>query len=117
MPTYTTPFSCDLPSFVVDVDPADARTVERIDASAQDVRPIHGVLRVTDTDVGDTLTARVVGTPRLTYSGGALPPLADLAALTSPSASGLATVPRTAGGPSSIGPTIRARSTSTSASG
>ena len=52
----------------------------------QDVAPIHGALRVTDTDVGDTLTARVVGTPTLTYSGWAIPPLADLTALTSPRA-------------------------------
>src|SRR5262245_33524861 len=43
-------------------------------------------MAVTDPDVGDTLTASIVGTPTLTYSGGALPAGADLSALTAPSA-------------------------------
>ena len=50
-----------------------ATVVEAINAAAQNIAPIKGALVVSDKDVGDKLDAKVVGTPTLTYSGGALP--------------------------------------------
>ena len=60
--------------------------LEATDASAQDLLPRSGTVAVADSDIGDTLTATIFGTPTLTYSGGALPPGADLSALTALSA-------------------------------
>src|ERR1017187_6787340 len=45
---------------------------ELLDASAQDLTPITGVLPVNDLDVGDTFTASIAGTPTLVWSGGTL---------------------------------------------
>ncbi|WP_306577633.1 VCBS domain-containing protein [Bradyrhizobium sp. SRS-191] len=49
---------------------------EAADASAQDIGPITGALGMTDLDVGDTLTASVIGSPAVTLDGHAfsLPP-------------------------------------------
>ncbi|MGJ4953912.1 VCBS domain-containing protein [Bradyrhizobium sp. HKCCYLS20291] len=42
---------------------------EAADASAQDIAPITGTLAVTDLDVGDALSASIVGSPALTLDG------------------------------------------------
>ena len=62
--------------------PAQQSFTEALDAPAQNLPATTRTFLVTDPDVGDTLTANVVGTPTLTYSAGALPPGTNLAALT-----------------------------------
>jgi large repetitive protein len=44
-------------------------TIEAADAAAQDIAPITGTLSVTDSDVGDALTASIVGSPAVTLDG------------------------------------------------
>ena len=76
MPTYTTPFSCDRPGFVVDVDPGDARTVERIDASAQDARrSLEAVVEDAVNAVGVDLN--MASAPLLAHVSGLGPSLAE----------------------------------------
>ncbi|MGV8832261.1 MAG: DUF5801 repeats-in-toxin domain-containing protein [Devosia sp.] len=43
------------------------------DSSAQDIAAITGFIRVSDVDVGDTLTVEIVGVPTISWSGGVLP--------------------------------------------
>src|SRR5207245_1707296 len=73
----------DTPVFsaVTATDPTNI--AELTDASSQDLAPIHGTLTVSDKDVGDTLTASVVGSPSVTVSGGGTAPAAVVTALTS----------------------------------
>ena len=59
--------------------------LEALDASAQNVGPISGSLRVTDSDRGDKLKGKIVST-EVSYSGGELPPTANLTALTASNA-------------------------------
>ena len=88
---------------------------ELLDASAQNLPPTSRSFQVTDPDLGDTLSAQIVGTPTLTYSGGALPPGANLSALTAASSLISWAAPFRMAGPSpSAPPTIRPRSTWTS---
>ena len=48
-----------------------ATFIEAINASAQNLPAVQGSLVVNDADIGNTLDAKIVGTPTLTYSGGA----------------------------------------------
>ena len=59
-----------------------APVVELANASAQDLAPIIGTLPVKDLDVGDTITASIVGTPSVTLSSGGSVPASVIAALT-----------------------------------
>ncbi|MGE6690802.1 VCBS domain-containing protein, partial [Stutzerimonas stutzeri] len=45
---------------------------EAADASAQDIAAVTGSLTVSDADIGDNLSARTVGSPTLSWSGGTL---------------------------------------------
>ena len=56
---------------------------EALNASGQNIAPIYGRLVVSDTDAGDLLVPHIVGSPTLTYSGGAIPESNHLAALKS----------------------------------
>ncbi len=56
--------------------------LELEDAHAQNIAPITGVIRVTDLDRGNVLTAKIVGGPVLAYTGGAVPAGFDVSALT-----------------------------------
>ena len=58
---------------------APAAVVEAADASAQDIAAISGTLPVNDQDVGDTLTASIVGASVSVDGGGTVP--AGLAAI------------------------------------
>ena len=90
--------------------PAQAGFTEAIDASAQNLPPIQRSLLVTDADSGDALTAQFVGTPTMTYSGGALPPGNNLSALIDPERADVRAAPsRTAASAASPRPTIRPR--------
>ena len=60
--------------------------IEALNASAQNLPPTQGILRISDADSGNSLTAQIVGTPTLTYSAGALPAGTNLSALTALSA-------------------------------
>ncbi len=59
-----------------------APVVELANASAQDLAPINGTLFVKDLDIGDTITASIVGTPSVTLSSGGSVPASVIAALT-----------------------------------
>ena len=52
--------------------PPQARFTEAVDASAQNLPATQRPILINDSDSGDALTAQVVGTPTMTYSGGAL---------------------------------------------
>ena len=47
-----------------------ATFIEAINASAQNLPAVQGSLVVNDADIGNTLDAKIVGTPTLTYSAG-----------------------------------------------
>ncbi|MES3011437.1 MAG: VCBS domain-containing protein [Pseudomonadota bacterium] len=63
-----------------------ATVVEVAGTSATPVAPIVGSLNVTDADIGDTLTAQVVGSPQLALSGAGTVPPALAAVLLDPAA-------------------------------
>ena len=58
----------DGPSFTV--RNGTASFVEAINASAQNLPAVQGSLVVKDADIGNTLDAKIVGAPTLTYSAG-----------------------------------------------
>ena len=58
----------DGPSFTV--RNGTATFVEAINASAQNLPAVQGSLVVSDADIGNTLDAKIVGAPTLTYSAG-----------------------------------------------
>ena len=58
----------DGPSFTV--RNGTATFIEAINASAQNLPAVQGSLVVNDADIGNTLDAKIVGAPTLTYSAG-----------------------------------------------
>ena len=70
----------DGPALSDATDPA--AVLELGNATAQNLAPISGSFSVTDVDVGDTLTASVVGSPAVKLNGAAFPLPAGAAALT-----------------------------------
>jgi microcystin-dependent protein len=81
MPAHAHVFSNQAPTFAAINPPTSVP--ELPDASAQNLSPIIGVLSVQDPDVGNTLTASIVGSPVIKLNGNStLPSVANVGALT-----------------------------------
>jgi len=78
--TFTITGTNDAPVLSDTTDPA--AVLELVDASAQDLAPINGSFPVTDFDIGDILTASVVGGPTVLLDGAPFVLPAGAAALT-----------------------------------
>ncbi|WP_341486571.1 VCBS domain-containing protein [Pararhizobium sp. A13] len=94
--TFTVTGTNDAPVLSDTTNPT--AVVELTDASAQNLAPIIGNFAVSDKDMGDTLTASVVGSPTVLLNGSAFTLPAGTAALTAAGAFSISPLTQTSNG-------------------